>query len=194
MRVCMFLFAMLMGLGFCSAQNYLFEDGQSGTHIGLGGSVNGGTVLLALVPGFTVNGRYTAEAGFATTLNAIGSNNLILTSSLSALLLKQGEVSPVSLGGSIGLQNVFLRGEDLRTFVYGPSIHYEIQFNEWISVIPTARVLFNNELGNSIRSTFSTTSLSAAFKVDSFYFEPTFNINRGFNQLFLSLGYLFPRS
>lgn len=172
-------------------QNYLMSE-ASGMHIGLGGNITGGTILVSLIPGYTVKGRVTTELGISALLNDVGSNNLILTPTLSALIIKQNESFPFSLGASVGTQRVFRSRNDFRSIIFGPSLYHEISIDH-VSIIPSVSYVFNSASnGFGSRNTISVPAFSAAIRLEYFYFEPTLVLNQGFNQFFLGLGYLFP--
>ncbi len=183
------------------SQNYLFESGSSGFHLaGQVGTSNSSTIL-AISPGYTMNGKLT----FGLTIGTENVPDFDLNSTsfrpyLDVIPLKQGDNdSPISLNLGVHYQyNTFPKISDLSITTIGFSINalHEVELSRYNKIVPSIGLSWDRSTINLLGIKGSTNSLginlSSAFKFNNMYVQPLISISKGSTLLTLSFGVIFP--
>ncbi len=184
------------------AQNYLFEDGESGAHIfGQIGSFQG-TTVLGIAPGYTWNGR----TSFSVTAGRERNDDWDITvfdlkPYLSHMILKQNEDDmPISFALGAAYQYSFSpddKDTKVHTYAFDGSIYHRLYLSENVSIIPSGMVgwgkTFVKETGYDSESSSAVTygvQASALFR--NFHITPNVQFSRGNTIFNVLIGAIFP--
>ncbi len=183
------------------SQNYLFDSGSSGFHIAGQVGTSKSSTILAISPGYTMNGKLT----FGLTVGTENVTDFDLNSTsfrpyLDVMPLKQGENgSPISLNLGVHYQyNSFPKLSDLSINTIGFSINalHDIELRRYNKFIPSIGLSWDRSTINLLGVKASTNSLginlSSAFKFNNMYVQPLISISKGSTFLTLSFGVIFP--
>tara|TARA_Y100000385_G_C12945427_1_gene573087 strand:- start:136 stop:756 length:621 start_codon:yes stop_codon:yes gene_type:complete len=188
-----------------NAQNFLFDEGQSGFHVGGQVVSYDGGGLIGIIPGYTSNGIMTISFGLSLEDNNDGfGSSTGIGPSISYLAVKQDDKNPVSVGISSGFQyNTFSDANGLSaTFIrLGGFVTHKIAASETINIIPIAGIgwvraqlnfegsdvefIAEEDIGYSI-------GCVAQFN-NKFYITPTLSFSDGNSQFQLLFGMTFPK-
>lgn len=187
---------------FMYSQNYLFDAGQSGFH--LGGQItsfDGGSVF-GITPGYTSNGKLTTTLGIGfTDYDSFGSGTS-LRPGISYLVMKQDNGSnPVSIGLNASYQyDTYsdLEGFNTGILSLGGFLAYEIAASEKVNIIPLGGVSWNRltvsyDGVDSDSATQVGYGLGAAIQFNKFYIQPVLDFADGDSQFSLLFGMIFPK-
>lgn len=183
------------------SQNYLFESGSSGFHLaGQVGTSNSSTIL-AISPGYTMNGKLTFGLTIGTeNVPVFDLNFTSFRPYLDVIPLKQGDNdSPISLNLGVHYQyNTFPKISDLSITTIGFSINalHEVELSRYNKIVPSIGLSWDRSTINLLGIKGSTNSLginlSSAFKFNNMYVQPLISISKGSTLLTLSFGVIFP--
>lgn len=197
-----FIFLIIASIqGNIHSQNYLFESGTSGFHIAGQVGTSKSSTILAISPGYTMNGKLT----FGLTVGTENVTDYDLNSSsfrpyLDVMPLKQGDNdSPISLNLGVHYQyNTFPKLSDLfiRTIGFSINALHEVELSQYNKFIPSIGLSWDRSTINLLGIKGSTNSLginlSSAFKFNNLYIQPLLSISKGSTFLSLSFGVIFP--
>ncbi len=202
MKLLFILLGIAFKQGITYSQNYLFESGSSGFHIAGQVGTSKSSTILALSPGYTMNGKLT----FGLTIGTENVTDYDLNSTsfrpyLDVMPLKQGDNgSPISLNLGVHYQyNTFPKLSDLSISTIGFSINalHDIELSRYNKFIPSIGLSWDRSTINLLGIKGSTNSLginlSSAFKFNNLYIQPFLSISKGSTLLSLSFGVMFPK-
>ncbi|MBK7371625.1 MAG: hypothetical protein IPJ09_09315 [Saprospiraceae bacterium] len=191
--------ALIQGITY--SQNYLFESGSSGFHIAGQIGTSKSSTILAISPGYTMNGKLT----FGLTIGTENVTDFDLNSTsfrpyLDVMPLKQGDNgSPISLNLGVHYQyNTFPKLSDLFISTIGFSINglHELGLNKYNKIVPSIGLSWDrstiNLLGIKASTNYLGINLSSAFRFNNLYIQPLLSISKGSTLLTLSFGVIFP--
>lgn len=197
-----FIFLIIASIqGSIYSQNYLFESESSGFHLAGQVGTSRSSTILAVSPGYTMNGKLT----FGLTIGTENVTDYDLNSTsfrpyLDVMPLKQGDNrSPISINLGVHYQyNTFPKLLDLFISTIGFSINalHDIELSKYNKFIPSIGLSWDRSTINLLGIKASTNSLginlSTAFKFNNLYVQPLISISKGSTLLTLSFGVIFP--
>lgn len=184
-------------------QNFLFESGQSGAHIGGQIGFGNGSTILGLSPGYTWDGKLTLSLTGGHERN----NDYDLTSnsikpSLSYMVVKQNkEGIPVSVSLGASYQyNFFPDIKNLKTHSIGLDVglFHRLYVNDQVSVIPGALLGWGQTAAkysgfDAEKASGVMGALQASLLVNKFHITPSVQFSKEVTVFNLLLGFIFPR-
>ncbi len=203
MRFIIFTILLLFSSYFSSAQNFLFEKGQNGFHLGGQAVFSDGSRIFGFSPSYTWRGRMTLSVGAGREDSKY--SNVVSYSvkpSLNYLILKQNRGGmPLSLGiGTSYQRNYFKNRDDLKAGVFAIDlgIYRRIYMEKKSSLIPAAYLGWaHTKIDRPYPS--STLEEKAIFGIvqtsillNKFHITPGVHISKENTSFFVQIGVILP--
>lgn len=196
----------LLVIGFClvfqtssKGQNYLMENEHSSFHSAAQISYSSFENHYSVLPGYTLDGRLTAEFGIGKTKDKINLiNSTVIRPSLSYLAIKQkDEGFPISFELNAGYQFNYVTqvSFNAQTFLFGAGIHHQISPIDHVKITPSI-LLEGSKAISGPNQTFREKEVFALGLQTSivwyeYYLSPKLTIQEGIYTIGVRLGMIF---